>query len=486
MEQITDTEIRRRLAFDNPWWTTGVGIDREYRAWPRRAYFKAFYDLVERRSPRRAVVLMGPRRVGKTVMINQAIQSLLDGGVAGTAILYVSLDTPLYTGLWMEKLLNLFMDVQGHGPGTDLFVFFDEVQYHPNWEQHLKSLVDSFRDVKFTVSGSAAAALRLKSQESGAGRFTDYHLPPLSFSEFLDFRGHGHWIEEEFAKLEAGIESEIEKLNTEFIDYINFGGFPEAVVDEAARSDMSRYIANDIVDKVLLRDLPSLYGIADVQELKRLLTMLSYNTGNEISYENLSKESGIAKNTLKKYIEYLEAAFLVLRLHRIDYNATRFKRETCFKVYLTNPSLHTALFGPVLDNEDARLGRLVETVIVSQIAQGADFQEWHYARWDKGEVDLVELSTVKQKPSEAIEIKWSDRIAQPPHDGIKHIEGFCQKNGIDDAFLVTKTAYFSMDRDEVRFTFLPASICAALIGTFGIPEVIEKQLAAAFAEAGQS
>ena len=53
-------------------------------------------------------------------------------------------------------------------------------------------------------------------------------------------------------------------------------------MNEAARSDMSRYIANDIVDKVLLRDLPSLYGIADVQELKRLLTMLAYNTGNEI------------------------------------------------------------------------------------------------------------------------------------------------------------------------------------------------------------
>jgi uncharacterized protein len=178
MEQITDTEIRRRLAFDNPWWTGG-GIDREYQAWPRRAYFQGFFDLVERRSPRRAVVLMGPRRVGKTVMINQAIQALLDGGVAGNAILYVSLDTPLYTGLWMERLLTLFIDVHGHGPAAELFVFFDEVQYHPNWEQHVKSLVDSFRGVKITVSGSAAAALRLKSQESGAGRFTDYHLVKL-------------------------------------------------------------------------------------------------------------------------------------------------------------------------------------------------------------------------------------------------------------------------------------------------------------------
>lgn len=475
MEQITDTEIRRRLAFDNPWWTAGVGIDREYRAWPRRAYFKAFYDLVERRSPRRAVVLMGPRRVGKTVMINQAIQSLLDGGVVGSSIFYVSLDTPLYTGLWMEKLLNLFMDEHGHGPGAELFVFFDEVQYHPDWERHLKSLVDSFRDVKFTVSGSAAAALRLKSQESGAGRFTDYHLPPLSFSEFLDFRGHG-----------ADTFWETEKLNTEFIDYINFGGFPEAIMDEAARSDMSRYIANDIVDKVLLRDLPSLYGIADVQELKRLLTMLAYNTGNEISYENLSKESGIAKNTLRKYLEYLEAAFLILRLHRIDHNAARFKRESCFKIYLTNPSLHTALFGPVSDDEDARLGRLVETAIVSQIAQGPNFSDWHYARWDKGEVDLVQLSTMTQKPISAIEIKWSDRIAQPPYEGIRHVESFCEKNGLSIGLILTKTAWFELDRSRIELNFMPNSLYATMAGVDGIPNAIKKRLAAAFAEAGQS
>jgi predicted AAA+ superfamily ATPase len=473
MDKITDTEISRRLAFDNPWWAEGAGIDREYRAWPRRAYFKGFYDLVERRSPRRAVVLMGPRRVGKTVMINQAIQSLLDAGVAGTAILYVSLDTPVYTGLWMERLVTLFLDRREQGPDAELFVFFDEVQYHPDWERHLKSLVDSYRGVKFTVSGSAAAALRLKSQESGAGRFTDYHLPPLSFSEFLTFRGHGEWV-----------DWKIEALNAEFIDYINFGGFPEAVMDEAARSDMSRYIANDIVDKVLLRDLPSLYGIADVQELKRLLTMLAYNTGNEITYENLGKESGIAKNTLRKYIEYLEAAFLISRLHRIDHNAARFKRETHFKVYLTNPSLHTALFGPVADTEDARLGRLVETAIVSQIAQGPSFADWHYARWDKGEVDLVSLSPVTQKPVTAVEIKWSDRIAHPPFDGIRHIESFCDKNGLAHAYILTKTASLSVERPHVTLTFTQASLYAGIIGGIGISDTVEGRLAAALTEAG--
>ncbi|MBS0351440.1 MAG: AAA family ATPase [Proteobacteria bacterium] len=66
----------------------------------------------------------------------------------------------------------------------EVYVFFDEIQYLKNWEVHLKNLVDVHRQVKFVASGSAAA-LRRKSQESGAGRFTDFILPPLTFAEYL-------------------------------------------------------------------------------------------------------------------------------------------------------------------------------------------------------------------------------------------------------------------------------------------------------------
>ena len=91
-------------------------------------------------------------------------------------------------------------------------------------------------------------------------------------------------------------------------------------------SNPGRYIRNDIIDKVLLRDLPSLYGIQDVQELNSLFTTIAYNSGNEFTYDNLSETSGVSKNTIKKYIEYLEAAFLIRVIHRIDINAKKFKR----------------------------------------------------------------------------------------------------------------------------------------------------------------
>ena len=93
---------------------------------------------------------------------------------------------------------------------------------------------------------------------------------------------------------------EIEELNKEFVNYLNFGGYPEAVFSETIRSDPSQYIKSDIIDKVLLRDLPSLYGISDIQELNRLFTTLAYNSGNEVSLEGLSQSSGVAKNTIKR------------------------------------------------------------------------------------------------------------------------------------------------------------------------------------------
>ena len=91
-------------------------------------------------------------------------------------------------------------------------------------------------------------------------------------------------------------------LNKLFIDYINYGGYPEVVFSEEIRENPGQFIRHDIIDKVLLRDLPSLYGISDVQELNSLFTMIAYHSGAQFSYEKLSKESGVKKETLKKYI----------------------------------------------------------------------------------------------------------------------------------------------------------------------------------------
>ena len=97
MFQITDKEVQVRLALDNPWWESSR-ISTPVSDWSHRAYFDAFRHLLSPESPNRAVVLMGPRRVGKTVMLLQTVQQLIDDGVEARRILYVSVDNPLYTG----------------------------------------------------------------------------------------------------------------------------------------------------------------------------------------------------------------------------------------------------------------------------------------------------------------------------------------------------------------------------------------------------
>ena len=366
--EIPLREVQKRMALENPWWVAGAGIDSERREWPRRAYFGPFLKLLQEVAVHRAVVLIGPRRVGKTVMLAQAVQALLDEGTAGIDILQLSLDTPLYSGRSLESLVRTFMDLHRHDPARRLWVFFDEIQYVKDWEVHLKSLVDTFRQIRFVASGSAAAALRMKSRESGAGRFTDFMLPPLTFAEYLHFAGR-----EDALIIESPGEgavpqyrtTSIEELNREFIHYLNFGGFPEAVMNPAVRANPSRFLREDIVEKVLLKDLPSLYGISDTQELNRFFNVLAYNTGDEVSPENLSRDTGIGRARLMDYLEYLEASFLIKRMHRLDDNARRLKRARTFKVYLTNPSIRAALFGYV-DAHDEAIGSLAETAVFSQ------------------------------------------------------------------------------------------------------------------------
>lgn len=447
MREIPREQILRRLAAENPWWEAPHRVPSLYREWRPRPYLELFYPLVAESKVRRAVVLMGPRRVGKTVMIHHAIQRLLDGGVRPRSIGYVSVEHPLYNGLGLEELVELFADATGWDVREEpAYLFFDEVQYLREWEVHLKALVDSYPRLRVVASGSAAAALRLKSQESGAGRFTDFLLPPLTFYEYLELLGEQDLVASD------GDSGNVGKLNRRFVDYLNFGGYPEAIFSEEIQADPARFIKSDIIDKVLLRDLPSLYGIQDVQELNSLFTTLAYNTAGEVSLEELSKGSGVAKNTLKRYIEYLEAAFLIRVVHRVDRNARRFQRATRFKVYLTNPSMRAALFAP-LTADDPAMGPLVETGIFSQWAHGD--RTLHYARWKRGEVDLVVYGR-DGRVEEATEVKWSDRVVEHPEEVAGLIE-FCQRSELDWPQVTTRSIFDVKRIGGVPVVFLPAA-----------------------------
>jgi uncharacterized protein len=452
MLQISLQDVASRLGQDNPWWEAGSSHRTDYFTSVRRDYFAAFYDIATAIDVRRAAVLLGPRRVGKTVMLLQMIDELLVSGNDPTKILYASIDAPVYAGIPLENYLNHLLDLNNNSPNGTYFVIFDEIQYLKNWEVHLKDLVDRFPNVKFVASGSAAAALRLKSRESGAGRFSDFMLPPLSFLEFVKFVHADNlltYVDETY------FCNEIEKLNDVFIDYLNFGGFPELAINKKIRTQMDQFIKNDIVDKVLLKDLPNLYGIQNIQELNKLFSFLAYNTGQEASLEAISQNSGLSKPAINNYIEYLKSAFLICTLLKLPSTSKGILRQRNFKPYLTNPSMRSALFGKVKREETAVVGHLAEAAILSQWNHIVR-ENFNYYYRDKygNEIDLISVKYGGFDPRHALEIKWSDNINQ---DDVKPDLFFAKKYGLDRVTFTSKTRNSRTVHDGITIYQMPTS-----------------------------
>lgn len=469
MDSIGGAEIARRLAQHNLWWSQPYKTAIPEGASPKRVYFVPFKALALNFNVRRATILLGPRRVGKTFMVKQLIHDAIQDGFNPDAILYAAMDTPVYSGISLERFLDLFPK----GKGSERrVVVFDEIQYLWNWEVHLKNLVDNYPNTKFIALGSAAAALKLKSAESGAGRFSDFMLPPLTFYEFLKFlpgqveeelidvklKDNGRW---EYAA------KNIDELNKRFVDYLNFGGYPEAVLNAEIRNNSEQFIRNDIIDKVLLKDLPSLYGINDIQQLNKLFSFLAYNAGTEASLENIAQKSGVTKPTIKRYIEYLESAFLIIKLPTVDENCKTLQRQRNFKVYLNNPSMSAALFGTVRMDEPDKIGHLAESAIFSQWQHSQNFRLLRYARWkNEGEVDVVFLTPEKPKPLWIGEISWSDDVANKYGDATRSVATLLRthKKTIQAAFLTTKTLTTGSVIEGIRVSIWPTALYCYFVG----------------------
>lgn len=460
LNPATETEIESRLREENPWWLAGAGIEPEQNDMPRRDYLPALLALIQPDEPQQAVLLMGQRRVGKSTLVFHAIHALLQEGVAGRDILYLPLETPSLTGSNLDTLVRRFGKMFERPAGTRIYIFLDEIQYQQGWELQLKALADSYRHCRFVAVASAAAALKQKSVESAAGQFSEFLLPLLTFCEFL------HFIDKETTLIREESEgpgprrfvaTDIHALNEAFVDYLNYGGYPEAVHQGGLRMNPRRFVRSDIIDQVLLQDLPSLYGIADVQELNALFSTLAYNTAQELSIEELAKSSGVSKPTVVKYLEYLEAAFLIKRLRRVDQNAQQFVRAMTFKVYLTNPTMRAALFTPLADNDSA-FEQLVETALFSQwLHNSARIDSLCYARGKRAEVSLVSLDA-RQQPRFAVAVKWSDQVFEDPKE-IKSVIEFARANTMGRKPLVTtrsQTGIKTMQGIEIEFT--PASL----------------------------
>ena len=136
MQPIAEEDIKRRINRDNPWWESAAYKIPEADS-PKRVYFSPFKTLALNVDVKRAAILLGPRRVGKTFMIKQLIDEAIKNGINAKRILYVSVDTPVYSGMPLENFLSY---MPSDAPDSTGLVIFDEIQYLRDWEIHLRKV----------------------------------------------------------------------------------------------------------------------------------------------------------------------------------------------------------------------------------------------------------------------------------------------------------------------------------------------------------
>ncbi|MGB0681201.1 MAG: ATP-binding protein [Magnetovibrionaceae bacterium] len=458
MRGIGSDDVLKRLAFDNPWWELKPDTEIRFRHPPKRFCYASFAAEVHKRLTRQALVLVGPRRAGKTVMMRQMVAELIEGGLRPTAVLFAALTTPSYTATGLKPLFETFRKHHGHRPGERLYVFLDEAQYVGGWEEQVKALAHEYPQTRFITAVSAGGPGLVTGDQSDDGKLVVQAVPPLTFMEFLRFRGSEEKLFGTGTK-PVFKERAIGALNAEFARYINFGSFPEGILLKNEAAPAPTFIRDHLTDRVLHKDMAGLFGVASIHDVNRLFAVLVANTSAEVSIEELARESGIAKNTLRKYMEYLESAFLVRRVMRIDRDGKPYQRAVSFKAALTAPCFQSALFGPA-GVDDEGFERLVETAITAQWLAAPAARDLAYAGWRGGGVDLVALDPTTAKPDLVIEMDWQDTYARAPK-GPENLAQFALgTNPKAKAVILTRTLARPGTIKGIDVQLLPASLYA--------------------------
>ena len=463
MQTISEDGLFQRLGFENPWWSFTPETEIRFRHPPKRIFFPAFFGCVMKADDGQALVLAGPLRAGKTVLLRQLVAALIEKAADPKSVFYCSLTAPSTTTAELGKLVELFTTHHGHGPESELIFLFDEVQYVRNWQEALLEIAEAWPKARVVGAVSSAAPALTTGEVSSQGRISVFVLPPLTFIEFLRFRGS----EEKLFGPEGGQAGQslavsqgvLRALNAEFHRYVNFGGFLEAVLPLARGNPAPTFIRDGVADRVLHKDLASLSGVNDARELNRLFALVAVNTGLEVTMEELAKAASTAKNTLRKYLDYLESAFLIRRLPRVDRQGRRFQRAVAFKVYLTSPCLYAALFGPVAPKSEV-FPRLAETALVGQWLGSSAMADLAYASWRGGGIDLLSIGPESNKPNHVYEIDWADAHAGGGK-GPKQLAGFVDgTNPAAKAIVLTRTTAGPAAMGGLDITMAPLSLYA--------------------------
>lgn len=338
----------------------------------------------------KVLMILGARQVGKTTLIKS--------NLSGKKTKYLNLDIEVDKQSFLRSSSLTPQSAMSSFSNPEVLII-DEAQKLSETGRIVKGWYDSNLSVKFIMSGSSSLNLLNQSAENLTGRNIKLYLPPLLFSEVLYSQDWG--ISEENKK---GIKFYKNQINTLVFNTMVFGSYPEAVTT----SNKQEYLIN-LVSDYLLKDVLYSGLIKEPQLIRKLLSLLAYQSGSEVSVNELSNNLGISRVTINRYLDLLERTFVIFRLPAFG-NNPRKEIIKSQKIYFWDTGIRNALINEFnLDINRSDIGSLWENWIVSEFAKKifleGNIKKTYFWRTKIGsEVDLV-VKDGSGKIS-AFEIKW--------------------------------------------------------------------------------
>lgn len=335
-----------------------------------------FQKLNEKFNKGKAIVLLGPRQVGKTTLINTCLE--------GKYFLFLNGDDPeirnLLENTGVSKLRLII--------GKNTLIFIDEAQRIKDIGLIAKMIIDQFKEVQLIVSGSSALEINQSTQEPLTGRKYEYQLFPISWEEFENHVGY----------LEA---------NTQLEERLIYGMYPDVLNNRSEAGE----ILKQLTTSYLYKDVLSITGIKKPELLDKLLKALALQIGSEVSYNELANLLQIDKTTVSKYIDLLEKAYIVFRLNSYSRNQ-RNEIKNNRKIYFYDNGIRNMIINNLNPLElRTDKGALWENFLISERIKLQQYNQLYTNNYfwrtvQKQEIDFVEETNGQVT---AYEFKWNSK-----------------------------------------------------------------------------
>ena len=309
----------------------------------------------------KAIIILGARQVGKTTMLEKMFSG-------DRKVLWLNGDEPevqtLFEHVSSERLRAIIGDKE--------LVVIDEAQNIDNIGMKLKLITDNIKEVQIIATGSSSFELANKLNEPLTGRKWEYNIYPISFKEMVDHHGY---------------LKELGMLKHRLI----FGYYPEVV----SSPGLEKKTLNELLNSYLYKDLLKWGRLQKADKIIRLLQALAFQVGNEVSYSELGKIVELDKQTVEKYIQLLEQAFVVFRLRAFSRNLRK-ELSKSKKIYFYDNGIRNSLinnFAPMDLRQDK--GALWENFLMSERVKFLNYSDtwvnsFFWRTYDQQEIDYIE------------------------------------------------------------------------------------------------